>query len=896
MSCRTLLSLVLFAASTASGDTVRLSPEGAISSPQAALEAARKITERPVRILVARGDYPLSETLTLGPGDSGISWEADQGSAPVFTGGRSIDGWKKSEDGTWQAEIPEVREGKWDFSQLWIDGRRATPAREPDRGFFHIEAPLSPSTFEGVESAEYEGFVLPPEVFGILQAIPERERAHVLLTVPHSWSAGQCRIEALDPSTRSVRIRGKARYGFLARGPDQRIWMEGFRAACDEPGEWHLDRASGILRYLPLPEEDFTGECVVAPMLDQFVKIAGAENVSFRGIAFRFGQYLFPEEGLHDGQAAVKIDGAIEVEDSRGIRFLDCEIGHVGRHAIFFRDGNSDCVVSRSHLHDLGGGGVRIGTISRPEEERICRNIVVEDCIIQQGGRLHPSACGVTLTHGRDCAVRHCDIGDFYYTGVSFGWNWGYGESVNRRNRLENCRIHHIGWAYLSDMGAFYNLGNAPETVIRGNHIHHVACYDYGGWGLYNDEGSGDVLMENNLVHDTSSAGFHQHYGYANRVRNNIFAFGGEAQIRRSRNEPRLTMVFENNIVLWDPGIPLLKGPVSRWENWSNREKGDPAGNAIFRRNLYWRTDGKMPEDLVGGEDSENGLSWETWREWGRDRDSRFADPAFVDAKARDFRLAEESPALELGFLPWDHSEAGVRGEEWRKVAARAHLDARWEKEARPWPRPEFRIDLQTFENVPAGEVGIQAGSWDDQGKGESIGVIEGVSSTIPLSDASGGDRSLRIVDVARLEPSYHPILDVHPTWEEGVFRISFDVMSEPESSWFFEIRGSGPFAAGPYLKWEKGRITAGHRENRELALVPPGEWVRIEVTAATGSERWMVELVREDGSTHRVADIPCQPEWTDGSYLLWSAIGSTKSAFFLDNLRMVPEVAIDLP
>jgi len=70
--------------------------------------------------------------------------------------------------------------------------------------------------------------------------------------------------------------------------------------------------------------------------------------------------------------------------------------------------------------------------------------------------------------------------------------------------------------------------------------VHHIASHRYGGWGLYNDEGATDTLMENNLVHDTWNAGFHQHYGYFNTVRNNIFAFGNSAQIQASRNEARV--------------------------------------------------------------------------------------------------------------------------------------------------------------------------------------------------------------------------------------------------------------------------------------------------------------------------------------------------------------------
>lgn len=46
----------------------------------------------------------------------------------------------------------------------------------------------------------------------------------------------------------------------------------------------------------------------------------------------------------------------------------------------------------------------------------------------------------------------------------------------------------------------------------------------------------------------------------------------------------------------------------------------------------------------------------------GRELVSLMADPLFVNAAKHDFHLKQNSPALRLGFKPFDYSRAGVYG------------------------------------------------------------------------------------------------------------------------------------------------------------------------------------------------------------------------------------------
>lgn len=840
----------------------------------AVLAQARKAA-KPVRIVVEEGVHPITETITLGKDDSQVTWS---GKNAVFIAGKPITGWTKTENGLWKATLPDKA---WKFEQLWINGHRATLARSPNKGFFHITEAVGPGLFPDLnENMNFHAFGIAKEHYAMLKAIPQTERDQVLLTVTHAWAVGQCRIKALNDDVRAVQIRGRSRYPFVEFEPDQRWWVENFRAALDAPGEWFLDRAKGEVLYQPLPGEDMTKAEVIAPVVDKFIVMKGAHEVRFEGISFQYSNHLYPAEGLHDGQAAMTSDGAIEIEDSLGIHFENCEITHTGLHAIWFKNGCADSTVTHCHLHDLGGGGVYVGETQRPGEARVNHHIVIDDCIIQHGGRLHPSACGVVFTHTQHCAVTHCDIGDFFYTGVSAGWNWGYGDTASCATRVENNHIHHLGWAYLSDMGGFYGLGTSPGTVVRGNHIHHVAAHRYGGWGLYNDEGSSTVLMENNLVHDTWNAGFHQHYGYYNTVRNNIFAFGHSAQIQASRNEPRLRFRYLHNIVVWDPASPLLDGGEWNWKFFDKPDRGDPKDSLVFRSNLYWPTNGKIPALLT-----KTHFSWSDWRKMGRDNGSLFADPMFENLAQRDFRLKPGSPAEKIGFKPWDLTLAGVRKQDaWLALAAQGQRYPNWDSDAKPWPAPSYQID-QDFEHTSLGMIGIRGAKYDREDKGESIGVTADISSPFTPS----GKRCLKVQDAPDLRHSFDPVLDLYPTtWDAGTFRIEFDIMAQPGADWFFEMRGkNSEFGNGPYLLWHKGRLVASPDGKVQLAQIPVGEWLRVAITATTGSGQWSLDITRQDGKKQSFPKLACKPAWISASYLLFSALGTTKTAFFIDNVKM---------
>jgi hypothetical protein len=173
---------------------------------------------------------------------------------------------------------------------------------------------------------------------------------------------------------------------------------------------------------------------------------------------------------------------------------------------------------------------------------------------------------------------------------------------------------------------------------------------------------------------------------------------------------------------------------------------------------------------------------------------------------------------------------------------------------------------------------------------GQGFAVSEEFSSPIPLGKLPRGKRSLKAQDLPDLLHTYDPVLDIFPNWTAGSFAVQFDIMGQPGADWFFEIREKGgEFAAGPYVRWLNGKLVANNTSSVPLAEIKPGEWVRIAIAASTGAGRYRVTVTREDGTTKEFPDIPCKPTWTSASYLLFSSLGVTKTAYYIDNVSLVP-------
>jgi hypothetical protein len=652
----------------------RRNKDGPFATLPRALQAARELrTKAPegasprVAIRLHGGRYFLPEPVVLKPEDSGLTIETCDNEQPVLSGGRLISGWKPvtvNGHELWATTIPEAQDGKWSFRELWVNNRRAVRARQPNHGYFKVAEALdaSPEWTRGQMRFRFET--------NDLKSTPTITNAEVV--VMNRWVESRLPVFSVNETERTVQFAKKAVFQ-LGRGDP--YYIEGALEFLHEPGEWYLDPAGGTLYYLPRPGEELRNVQVIAPRLSQVFRLEGEpktgrfiEHLIVRGLGFQNTEWCFPQGFAADkarptiwpppqaevggfAQAAIGVPGAVWGEGVHDCLFERCNFSRLGNYGLELAGGCRSNRVEGCEFADLGAGGVKLGeTAIRKEPTEQSGANEIADCTIHDGGKMFPSGVGIWVGQSPGNRILHNAIHDFYYTGISIGWTWGYGTALASNNLVAFNHVHHIGvksdhdGPILSDMGGIYTLGMQPGTRICNNVWHDIAGIQYGGWGIYFDEGSSSIVAESNLVYRTTHGGFHQHYGATNIVRNNIFAFARDHQLQRTRPEPHVSFSFQTNIVYFDQGV-LLGG------NWSNDQ---------------YRMDRDLYFDARPGAKEENlrfaGATLEQWRARGHDTHSLLADPLFTAPRQDDFRLRPESPAFQLGFRPLALDDVGPRG------------------------------------------------------------------------------------------------------------------------------------------------------------------------------------------------------------------------------------------
>lgn len=830
---------------TAAGDSTHpvktLERAQAMVRTRIAAMAAGNAPRTPIRVLIGPGEYPLAGTLTFTPADSGtptapVSYEARQPGTVLISGGVNLEGKPAAKAGaivtyTAPADAAAVAGG----SQLYVNGRRATLARQPNAGdnWFVAKAvslPGDPANRQGTEA-----FAPAADNLRWITGLSAADRKRAIVEVYHSWTTGQYRISEQPTPDNSVRIRPRARWPFLSQGgASQRYFVENVAAALDAPGEWLYNNAE--VRYIPRADEVGKPLKPVLPSLEKLLVIRGergrpVSNLRFAGLSFAYARYVTPADGFTDSQAATAIGAAIEVSQARDVALEDCNVSKTGGWGIWFGEGVRDSVIRRCTLTDLGAGAIKVGLEkqSRSDSSATGANEISANRI-DNTGKVFPGAPALWVGQSWDNKITRNTIHDTTYTGISVGWSWGYTEATSGRNLISGNLLYNIGQRQLADLGGIYTLGRSPGTVISNNIIRAVRGYpDYGAgaWGIYADEGTSDALVEGNVVVGTDSGGFRLHYGKNNQVKGNVFAQADSNEIQVARVDPGTNLRVEQNFLAPNTDAPDAQ-PQSPEINWTantarrsagNKCTGDRCGSAAPRASAN-------PVDIqIDG--PESAIVERAVAAWsGRPgATARAAATASASTFAQPLAAVTESPGALIA------------------------------------PAANLNID------IAGGAIGSRPDGLTYEPKTPADAMRIEADPDMP------GDRCLAFNDSERFERRYEPFAFATLTYGEGNTVVEFALKASASAVMVHEWRDSNrPYRAGPSLRIAANGVTV---DGKVVAPVSVDQWATYRVTAS--ADRWKLEILGKGGRTiHSVANLPFkQPEWRNLRWLGFIADGA---------------------
>lgn len=864
----------------ATGPVQTLGRAQAIARKHIAAMASGATARVPVRVVIEPGHYVLNTPLTFSPADSGtesapVVYEAKDAGTVHISGGVTLGSQVVERVGGMASyRSPQDRGAALGGSQLYVNGRRAVLARQPNAGedWFVKGAVNVPGEASGREGSE--AFAATPEALDWINRLSTADRKRAIVQVYQSWTTGRHRLSNQDAREGSVRIAPRALWPFLSLGgASQRYFVENVTTALDAPGEWIYD--AGTVRYIGRADEVGKPLQATLPLLDKLVVVQGeaarpVNHLHLLGLSFAHTRYLTPEGGVTDNQAGYVAGAAIEVSRANGFVFSDGSVQHTGGWAIWLRDQVRNARVADSTFTDLGAGGVKIGLAkqSADDAQATGSNEVVGNTI-SHTGQVFPSAVGIFVGQSWDNRILRNTIHDTTYTGISVGWTWGYAPATSGRNLVRGNLLYNIGQRQLADLAGIYTLGRSPGTVISQNIIRTVrgyGGYGAGAWGIYNDEGSSGILVEGNVVMDTDSGGYHLHFGRDNTLKGNIFAGGDAAELRVTKVAGDTNLKVQGNFL--EPKTPrafdqLKAGDAVSFEGneVSSRRSGKPPELSPCGKGCV-SSDG----DLTAGDAPTDIRS--TKPAWKKVIDAALAawngqgDSAPIDASSDQTRQQARATAAASPQPRSARSALASVAEPAKAIIA---------------PPADLAVDIAG--TAPASRPANLRYLPADKANSVQVEVQAG---------APGG-KCLAFNDSPSLANRWEPAAFATLNHGEGQTIVDFELKIDASTAMLVEWRDN----ASPYLTGPSVRITAAGAEvgGKVVAPVAVGRWTRFSMSAPLGiaNPQWQLGVSPADGRKLSFDTLPVKsPGWRRLNTLVFSSDAAVESHPCVASIRVV--------
>ncbi len=514
--------------------------------------------------------------------------------------------------------------------ELFFNDRRMSLARWPNDEWATIAAIIAPGARPRTGDKSKEGGVF--EYSGDRPAGWDVERGVWLRGYwCYDWYSEVIRVKSVDAALRRIQLAAPAVYSVRQGNPSpRRYYAFNLLEELDRPGEYYIDRTSGLLYFWP-PGDLAGARIVLSTLTAAVVALRETSHVLFRGFVV--------EAGLGNG---------IEIGGGVGNRIEACEVRNLRQLGIHVRGGVSHRIEA-CDVYDTGTGGITLAGGDRKTLEPAGHEAVNNH--IHHFSRHQLTYANALTLQGVGNRATHNLIHDAPHQAVSIAGN---------DHVFELNEVHRV-CTETDDCGACYK-GRNPScrgNTIRYNFWHHIGSpRGHGNAAIYFDDGDGGDTVFGNIFFRCGDPGrgsfgtVFSHGGHDNLAENNIFIECKRALGSAPWNDSRWKSYIAAE--LWQTRllkeVDITKPPyTTRYPRLIGFTNPQPGGKRINRavRNVFF-----MCADVSSG----------NWRlnpaeNWVTDR-----DPGFVDVKNGHFGLRSDSAVYANlpGFNPIPFGRIGL--------------------------------------------------------------------------------------------------------------------------------------------------------------------------------------------------------------------------------------------
>jgi hypothetical protein len=606
-----------------------------------------------LNIHILEGEHRLGSTIRISPELGPLHLIGEGVGKSVVKGSQILHPkWEKYRDQIWVAQLQKEDS----FDQLFVNGNKQILARYPnyDENGGHWQGHAA----DAIAPERVKNWSNPKGA--IVHAMHSGEWGGFHYLATGIGENGELILSGGYQNNRPSKMHAKYRM------------VENVLEELDSPGEWFLDKDHKLF-YWPTKGTDLANVLVEGVQQKHLLEVVGSEenpvrDIKISGIRFEHAQRTFMEkyEPLLRSDWTMYRGAAILLEGTQNVTIQHCELTNLGGNAILVSNFNREVQITDNHIHECGASGIsfvgspeavrspsfqydefvpiaEMDTVTGPKSNEYPSNSVAENNLIHRIGRVEKQTAGVQIAMAMDITVSHNSIYDVPRAGINIGdGTWG-GHSIEYNdvfntvlesgdhgafNSWGRDRFWHPNRDALNDMVAanpdMPKWDAIHTTIIRNNRFR---C-DH-GWDIDLDDGSSNYHIYNNLC---LNGGIKLREGFNRNVENNIMINNGFHPHVWFKNSGD---VFKHNIV-------FTEHKDIRLQDWGK----EVDYNFFPDEETLMQTQNK-----------------------GVDEHSIFGDVWFVDAKRGDFRVKEESAALEIGFKNFDMDNFGVTNNELKSLA-----------------------------------------------------------------------------------------------------------------------------------------------------------------------------------------------------------------------------------